>query len=63
MMRGGPPEPGDGRYRIELYAQAYNVFNRANYTRFTGNLQSPFFGMPTSAAPPRRLEVGVRVGF
>ena len=63
MVMGGPPEPGEGRYRIELYAQAYNLFNRANYTRFTGNLQSPFFGEPTAAAPPRRMEVGVRFGF
>jgi len=63
IMMGGPPEPGEGRFRIELYAQAYNLFNRANYTRFSGNLQSPFFGEPTSAAPPRRMEVGVMFGF
>ena len=63
VMMGGPPEPDAGRYRIELYAQAYNVLNRVNYTRFTGNLQSPFFGQPTAAAPARRIELGVLFGF
>jgi hypothetical protein len=60
MMMGNPD---DGRYRIELYAQAYNVLNRANYTRFSGNLLSPFFGEPSAAAPPRRIEVGAMFGF
>jgi len=63
MIMGGPPEPGDGRYRIELYAQAYNVLNRVNYTRFSGNLLSPFFARPTAAGPARRLEVGIQFGF
>ncbi|HXE79209.1 MAG TPA: TonB-dependent receptor [Vicinamibacterales bacterium] len=63
IIMAGPPEPGDGRFRVELYAQAYNVFNRVNYTRFSGNLQSPFFGRPTAAAPPRRIEVGAMFGF
>jgi hypothetical protein len=63
VMMGGPPEPGAGRYGIELYAQAYNVLNRVNYTRFSGNLLSPFFGKPTAAAQARRLEVGVMFGF
>ena len=30
---------------------------------FSGVLTSPFFGRPTSAAPPRRAEIGARVSF
>ena len=57
------PDPDAGRYRVEVYVQAFNVLNRANYTRFSGNLRSPFFGTPTAAGPARRLELGVMFGF
>ena len=70
--RGGGPggnimmsaaDPDAGRYRVELYLQAFNLLNRANYTRFSGNLRSPFFGTPTAAGPARRLELGLLFGF
>jgi hypothetical protein len=57
------PDPDAGRYRVEVYVQAFNVLNRANYTRFSGNLRSPFFSTPTAAGPARRLELGVMFGF
>jgi hypothetical protein len=47
----------------ELYASATNLLNRANFTGYTGVITSPYFGQPTSARPPRRIEVGMRVGF
>ena len=40
-----------------------NVLNRTNYVNFSGNLQSPFFGLPTSAAQARRIEVGMQFRF
>ena len=49
--------------RGEVYVQGFNVLNRANYVAFSGNVQSPFFGRPTSAAPARRIELGVQIGF
>lgn len=49
--------------RGELYAQGFNVLNRANYSAYGGNLQSPFFGRPVSASPARRVEFGLQVGF
>jgi hypothetical protein len=75
--RGGPEvvvrRPGDeggdmpglfgGDTRFEIYVQAYNVFNTVNLQRFTGVLTSPFFGLATSAQPPRRIELGVRIGI
>ena len=69
---GGPGGPGGGpgnpfganqRFSAELWISANNVLNRVNYLNFVGNVQSPFFGTATSAAPPRRIEVGVNFRF
>lgn len=63
-FRGGP---GGGntnqRFNLEIYAQAFNLFNRVNYGNFSGNLRSPFFGQATSSGPARRVEVGMNFRF
>ncbi|MCU1381646.1 MAG: Outer rane receptor for ferrienterochelin and colicin [Acidobacteria bacterium] len=59
---GGVDSAGK-RYAIELYTQAYNALNHFNALNFSGVVGSPFFGQATSAAPPRRVEVGARLGF
>ena len=51
------------RYRMEFYAQAFNLLNRTNFVNFVGNLRSDFFGTATSAGPARRIEVGINFGF
>jgi hypothetical protein len=51
------------RYRLDLYVQAFNLLNAANYNAFVGNTMSPYFGQPTSAAPPRRIEIGASLSF
>ena len=51
------------RYALELYVQAYNVLNHVNALNFSGVVGSPFFGLPTSAAAPARVEIGARVNF
>ena len=51
------------KYGIELYAQAFNLTNHMNAQNFSGVLTSPFFGQPTAAAPPRRIELGARLSF
>jgi hypothetical protein len=56
-------DPADQRFSVEFYVQAFNVLNRINYGNFSGNLQSPFFGLPTSAAQARRVEVGTQFRF
>ena len=43
--------------------QGFNILNRTNFVNFSGNLQSPFFGTPTSAAQARRVEVGMQFRF
>jgi hypothetical protein len=64
---GGPQmmvmEGGNARYRLDLYMNIQNAFNNVNYNAFIGNQLSSFFGTPTSAAAPRRVEVGFSLGF
>jgi hypothetical protein len=57
------PGATNERFNLEFYVQAYNVLNRTNFINFSGNLQSPFFGMPTSAGPARRIELGMQFRF
>jgi hypothetical protein len=64
---GGPMmmmmENSNNRYRIEFYLQAFNILNRVNYQSYVGNLRSENFGLPLSAAPARRIELGMNFGF
>lgn len=64
---GAGPGLGGGqanqRFNVDFYAQASNVLNHTNFLNFSGNLQSPFFGRPTSAAAARRIEVGMQFRF
>jgi hypothetical protein len=59
----GGMDAGGKRYGLELYAQAYNALNHFNALNFSGVVGSPFFGQPTSAAAPRRVELGARLTF
>jgi outer membrane receptor for ferrienterochelin and colicin len=63
-MDGGPINPDNKRYALELFAQANNVLNTVNYTAYSG-VQSggDFFQQPILAAPPRRIELGMRIQF
>ncbi len=72
IVRGGDADPlssmggidgANKRYTIELFAQGYNLTNHLNALNFSGVLTSPFFGQATSAAAPRRMEVGARLTF
>ncbi len=65
---GGPGGPGgmggeQRAVRLEVYAQAFNVFNTVNYSRYGSVLSSGTFGEPISALPARRIELGMRIGF
>ena len=51
------------RYGVEVYAQLFNALNRLNPVAFSGVMTSPFYGMPVSAAAPRRVEIGARLIF
>ena len=62
---GGASFPGanDQKFRVDLYAQFFNVLNHANLTNFSGVQTSPFFGRATAALPGRRVETGLRFSF
>jgi hypothetical protein len=62
---GVPSLPGanNQKFRMEFYAQAFNLFNHTNLTNFTGVQTSPFFGLPTAAQPGRRMEFGTKFNF
>ena len=72
IVRGDNADPLSGmggvdgagkRYALELYVQAYNALNHLNALNFSGVVGSPFFGQATSAAAPRRIELGTRLTF
>lgn len=78
MMRGpgGPGGPGGGggpmmmgmgnegsRYNVTLQLGVTNLFNRVNYSQYSGTLGSTFFGLPSSSSAARQLEFSVRFGF
>ena len=57
------PGANNKRFRLDLYAQAFNVLNHTNLTNFNGVLSSPFYGRATAALPGRRVETGLRFSF
>ena len=56
-------EGSNNRYRVEFYLQAFNILTRVNYQSYVGNLRSENFGLPLSAGPARRIELGMNFGF
>jgi hypothetical protein len=42
---------------------AFNVFNRVNYSWFVGTQTSPFFGRAIAAQPPRRIQLSAGFHF
>jgi len=60
---GNPFADGNGRFSVEAWISANNVFNRVNYLNYVGNMQSPYYLQPTSAAQARRIEVGMNFRF
>jgi len=67
LLGGTAGLPGGGadnkRIRIELFAAASNLLNRVNLAGYSGVMTSPFFMEPTAAAPARKIDLGMRIGF
>ena len=56
------------RYGLDVIAEAFNLFNRANFqlpnaTIGTGATPNATFGLPTAAADPRQIQFGLRLSF
>jgi hypothetical protein len=61
---GFGPGAGNGRVNLEIFTQVSNLTNAVNYRSYASVLTSRFsLGQPLSAGEPRRIEVGMRVGF
>jgi hypothetical protein len=52
-----------GRRVATVFWEMFNVFNTRNFLQFQGSLQSSSFGLPQSATPMRRQQVGLRFDF
>lgn len=64
--RFGPPLAGRAdvaRYSVASWVTFQNLLNRDNFIGFSGVMTSPFFGLPTNVANPRRVQVGLKFGF
>ena len=55
--------PLGARARLQLRAEAFNVFNRANYDNPDNFFGSPTFGRILSAQSPRRIQLGAKLVF
>jgi len=56
------------KLNLELLAEAFNIFNRANFsvpnnTFFAGSVPSATFGKPTAAFDARQIQLGFRFNF
>ena len=58
-----PPNSDPDGFPTQRIVNVQNAFNHVNYNAFIGNQLSEFFGRATSAAAPRRVEVGFSLGF
>jgi hypothetical protein len=51
------------RTAFEVFAEAYNITNRMNFTTIYPTYGSPLFGKPTAADIPRLIQLGARFDF
>ena len=56
-------DQGAARYRLTLFAQAFNLANRPNYLGYSGTMLSPFFLKPTAVRDMRKFDLGVQMQF
>ena len=56
-------QANDARYNLAVTVRASNILNQVSFFNPSGVLTSPTFGIPTSAAPGRRIEMQMRFSF
>jgi hypothetical protein len=56
-------DPGNKRYRMQLYIQCQNLTNQRNYAGYSGTMTSPFFGRPTTVSGMRKIDAGLSLQF
>ena len=50
-------------FRFQVFAEIYNLTNRANFGNVFTTFGTPDFGHPTTAGDPRRFQFGARFDF
>jgi hypothetical protein len=56
-------DPGNLRYRLQVFVSALNLTNHPNYVGYSGTMTSPFFGKPTSVLGTRKIDAGINFSF
>jgi hypothetical protein len=51
------------RYRLQVFLQAQNITNHANYSAYGGMMTSPFFRQPTNVLGTRKIDIGMSLTF
>jgi len=52
-----------GQVRLQLFAESFNVTNKANFDSPYEIYATPGFGKPIEAGAPRRFQLGARINF
>jgi hypothetical protein len=59
IPKGVAPPGTPSKYRMQIWIEGDNLWNRVNRTVISGVLTSPYFGQAIAASQPRRLYFGV----
>jgi outer membrane receptor protein involved in Fe transport len=51
------------RFRFQVFAEVYNVSNKANFGNVFSRIDTADFGKPTTAGGPRQVQLGARFDF
>jgi len=51
------------RFRLQLFAEGYNITNRGNFTNVYGRYGTANFGLPLAAGSPREIQFGIRLDW
>lgn len=51
------------RFKLQLQADIFNAFNRANFRDLENNLNNAAFGTIASTGPPRNIQFGLKLTF
>jgi hypothetical protein len=55
---------GEDKYRIQIRAEAFNVFNHTNFRSFSStNVTSTLFGIVGAVRDPRTIQLGAKFIF
>ena len=59
LPKGVAPPGTPAKYRVQIWVEGDNLWNRVNRTLISGVLTSPYFGQAIAASQPRRLYFGI----